>query len=505
MAEEPQSHIIFKTIHGTFWLILGRGASMIAGIVATVFIVRKLGPEQYGYVPLINSMLGMAMILADGGLGPSTAFHLATCRNKESSASRLLARTLRLRLFTLIPICILFYALIPSVADLLHVPVLTGGLPLIVTGLLFVLSLSRWTGKAYEGLGEAGRLGQIRTFLSLASPISQVLLVSLGLGVLGVIGGQVFGNGIAIAILLLVLMRKFGRNREDFHECGETVSLFAVIRYALPLMVIHGSLFIFTQSAVLILKYYHPIQEVSYYGLAAQIVVLSQIPALSVASATAPQIATLNLDKQERASALLSLSLRSLVIVYAPLSAFIAVAAPAIIIHLFSVEFLPAAPILRAYAIYIFFSAMGGFASMSLDYAGKARLRMWIVGGGAISNLVFCFLLIPRFGSMGAVLAVQAAHIPLIVIYLILLKRHHRLSIRRLPRFSFIVFLATVVSGGLLHVILTHHHHSLPALISGILIASGCYGILLIMAGIINPLEICDVLRSKVHVSPFRK
>ncbi|MDP6416698.1 MAG: flippase, partial [Gammaproteobacteria bacterium] len=467
MTNETQAHIIFRSIHGTFWLIVGRTASLVAGIAATVFIVRKLGPEQYGYIPLINSILGMAMIVADGGLGPSTAFYLARYRNRNAAVSRLLTKTVWLRLITLVPVCILFYALIPSAAVFFSVPIFAGCLPIFMAGLLMALALSRWTEKAYAGLGEAGRLGKFQTCFSLASPICQALLVSMGFGVLGVIAGQVAANGALVIVLLLAMLLKFRRAAVKDTECADVVSSLAVIRYAMPLMVIHGSLFVFTQSAVLVLKYYHSIQEVSYYGLIAQIAVLTQIPALSLASATAPMIATLNQEKPERASALLGLSLRSLVIAYAPLVAFTALAAPAIITHVFSVEFLSAVPILRIYAPYILFYALGGFASMSLDYEGKARLRMWLVAGGALANLAFCFLLIPRHGTMGAAVATLVSHLPLIVTYLLLLKRVYRISVRRLPRFGLSIALATAVSALLLHTMLAYSPDSLPSLILG--------------------------------------
>ena len=79
----------------------------------------------------------------------------------------------------------------------LKAPLLTDRI-VIVVSFIFIQILSRWIGKAYQGLGEAGRLGKAQVYVAWVSPLSQISLVALGWGVFGALCGQVFGNAIVV-------------------------------------------------------------------------------------------------------------------------------------------------------------------------------------------------------------------------------------------------------------------------------------------------------------------
>jgi O-antigen/teichoic acid export membrane protein len=213
IISKPNMSILLKSIKGTVWLTASRLLSVVFGAIATVFIARWLGPNRYGYLPLVSSILGIAMIFGDAGLGPSTAYYLAQHQDNANDSGRIVFKAFRLRLLTLIPVCVIFVLLMPYISSFVRAPLLRGALMIFAGSLFFVQIMSRWTGKTYEGLGQVSRLGKTQMFISWVSPLSQVLFVALGFGVLGAIGGQVFGNGIVVAILIVWLLRNYKIDR----------------------------------------------------------------------------------------------------------------------------------------------------------------------------------------------------------------------------------------------------------------------------------------------------
>src|SRR5438270_5493921 len=63
-----------QVVRGSLWTLGGQGVTILAAFVATPFVIRLLGAEQYGVLSLINVMIGY-LAFADMGMGmASTRF-----------------------------------------------------------------------------------------------------------------------------------------------------------------------------------------------------------------------------------------------------------------------------------------------------------------------------------------------------------------------------------------------------------------------------------------------
>ena len=488
--------IIRKSIEGTIWLTASQLISIAIGAVSTVFIARYLGPDKYGYLPLIASIVGIAMIFGDAGLGPSTSYFLAHHQDNKEYSSGLLCKALKLRFLTILPLCVIFMYVMPQISGFLNAPLLKDNLAIAVVFLFFIEIMFRWTGKAYEGLGEAYRLGRAQVFLSWIAPLSKILLVALGFGVLGAIGGQVFGSVIIVTLLMLLLLRKHKLKKVTGNINNLPVSYSQIIRYALPLMIIHAGFFVYMQSDILILKYFRNIEDVSYYGLIVQLAVLIQIPALSFGKSTAPLVASVRENPSEKTCTLVRRSLRYIVVVYAPIALFLYILSPTFITLIFSQKYLPSVPILRIYIPFIFCFAIAGFASLTLDYSGKARLRMIFVGISAIANVGLNLWLVPRFGMAGAAWATQVTYVPLVMIYVYLITKLYNISFKGSHIFLIKLFCALVLSGIILMTLGKATRESSTALIATVCLALVCYGSTLILTRLVRLDEIRTILRT---------
>lgn len=487
--------LLIKSVKGMAWLTVSRLLSLAFGVISTIFIVRWLGPDEYGYLPLISSILGIAMIFGDAGLGPGTSYYLAQHQGNPQHCKGILFKALKLRILVLLPICLLFICMMPYAAFVLKAPLIKGGLIAIAGGLFFVQIMSRWLGKAYEGLGQADRLGRFKVFTSWLSPLSQLLLVFLGFGVPGAIGGQAFGNAVVVAILLILLLKQYTKNKVTNSRDNCPVSCAQIIRYALPLMIIHASFFIYMQSDILILNYFTSIENVSYYGLIAQLVVLIQIPALSFGNSTAPLVLSAGKESFDKASVLVRQSIKYIVIFYAPVVLFLFILAEPIITTVFSEDYLPSAGILRIYTPFIFCFAISGFVSLALDYSGKARTRMVFVSTSAIINVALNLWLIPKFGMVGAAWATQATYVPLVAIYLYLITTYYRISLKGAPVFLIKLFCCLVLSGALLIAAKQVISSRYVLLVAASLSFFICYSSMILLAKLVRIFEISSVVK----------
>lgn len=488
--------ILLKSVKGTVWLTASRLLSVVFGATAAVFIARWLGPAQYGYLPLVYSILGIAMIFGDAGLGPSTSYYLAQHQDNAELSRRILFKTLRLRLLSLIPLCLAFVLLMPWISSFVKAPLLRGTLVIFAGSLFLVQIMSRWTGKTYEGLGQATRLGRTQMFISWLSPLTQLLLVALGFGVLGAIGGQVFGNGIVVAILIVWLLRNYNADSSCDSPREDLVSYPQIIRYALPLMIIHASFFVYMQSDILILKYFRNIEDVSYYGLIAQLVVLIQIPVLSFGNATSPLLVSAAKESAQRARNLVKQSLRYVVIFYAPVVLILFLLSDSLIAAVFSEKYLPSARVLRIYLPFLFCFAISGFVSLALDYCGKARLRMVFVSISAVANVALNLWLIPKFGMLGAAWATQATYVPLVVIYLYLIKNHFKIPLKGLPVFLAKLACALAVTASLLIALGNLLPESRAMLMATVCLALAGYALALFLTKVLRLHEIRSIMHT---------
>ena len=235
-----------KVLQGTFWVTFSNLFNLVLAGVATIFIARWLGPDKYGYIPLIASIIGLSMVLADGGVGPSTARFLAEVQGNEQKTWILLKRTLKLRVFILIPICFGLYCTIDWLSIFLNAPLLPKFGALIAL-LLFLQTMQRWIAKVCEGTGNTHFLGKISLTVSWTNPTFQLVLVLSGFGLYGVFVGRAVAYSLIVGVFLFLLVKKFYAEIPFPGKVKHIVSKSNIISYALPLMVIHASFFVYAK------------------------------------------------------------------------------------------------------------------------------------------------------------------------------------------------------------------------------------------------------------------
>ena len=401
-----------KVIKGTMWLTVSQILGILFGTVAVIVLTRLLGPTVYGYLPLITSLTGIGLIFGDAGLGAGTAYFVAQHRIDSSKLAKILHHALRIRLVSVLPFLLLFAAILLLCIPFMNAPLLLDTWIFIAVLLLFLVQvLSRWIVKVFEGLGETRYSGMVQAALGWLSPLGQVALVVAGFGLMGAVFAQLAGNSIIIILLFIVLYTKFMR----FPASRTPVTTRMIVNYSLPLMLLNGTAFIYSASGPLIVKWIGSIQDVSYYGLASQIVTISQIPALAFASATAPVVAAE--ENQNIANKIVRNGIRLLTIAYAPIVLYTAIASTKIIHLVFTESYGQTARLLCILQPYLLASALAAFFSLLWDYCGMARKRLVLVGAASVMFLGLAVFAGFHYGPEGVALAAVVTYLPLVACY----------------------------------------------------------------------------------------
>jgi len=443
-----------RVLRGAFWLAFSKIFHLFLAGVTIIFIARWLGPDNYGYIPLVASIIGLSMVFADAGVAPSTARFLAEIQGNEHSIWSLLKRTFKLRLFILMPLCLGLYLTIDWLAKFLNAPLLPK-FGWLIALLLFLQTMQRWIAKVCEGTGNIDFLGKVNLSINWTKPTLQVALVLAGLGLLGFFVGQAVAYFLIIGVFFFLLIKKFYSEDTMPGKVEPIVSKSHIISYALPLMVIHASFFLYMQSDILMLKYFKDIQEVSFYGIATRMATLIVVPVAAFGASAAPLVLVLKKDSIQRAREMIFKSLKYLIVIYTFVSLVIFIYANEIVEILFSARYLSSAAPLKIYSIFIFFLAISSFVSFVLDYSGLAKIRMILVATSAGLNVLLNLILIPKYGMIGAAWATQITYSPLVMIYIWLIAKHYQLLF-----FDIFKMLINIVTIGLITLVILYLFHS---------------------------------------------
>jgi len=392
--------------------ITGQFAIKVISFIFMVYVVRRLGDDNFGKYSFVLAYVGLFSVLSDLGIG---AFAVREIAKDKTKTSYLISNIVLLRL-------------ILSVITVFMVTTLAGSLGYsndVVWGVL-VHSCALFL---YAVLGpfDAVWIGNERLDYSAAlSVIHPLVFVALGApallrgyGFMGLILASFVGVAVMTAMSAAVAIRKFGRitlsiQKSDWNR---------LIMAALPFGAIHFFRAITYKVDTVLLSLFQTDAVVGWYSVACNLIFtlmiiayginLALYPALSRRQAQDP--ASIGLIHQRTIKYLLMLSL--------PIAMGTTLLADKIITFLYTAEFSPAIPALRILIWVLpmlFLSDFSGYVAIVND---KERAAARVVATGALVNVVSSLLLIPNFGLLGASMATILTEIVILTQYYLLLRK----------------------------------------------------------------------------------
>ena len=178
---------------------------------------------------------------------------------------------------------------------------------------------------------------------------------------------------------------------------------------ALPMLLIVGFNLINARLDVIMIGFFRGTAEVGVYAAATRLAGLILFGIISVNAISAPLISQMHsqnrIDELQR---IVAISVRGIALFTLP-SALIIGLLGRMALGLFGNDFTVGYAALLILLAGQAFSALTGSVGLIMTMTGNQAIAAWIVGGGALCNLVLNLLLIPRFGIEGAALATSVS------------------------------------------------------------------------------------------------
>lgn len=372
-------------------LVSGEIVSRGVAFIATAVLAYRLGPDGFGILGFAAALTGYLVTAVTGGLRDLATREIA---RRPQEAARLASSIVRFRLWLgLVSLLVAF-----AVAALLPKPPLVRATVALSAVSLLPLALN--TSWAYRALERSWLVSASLVLAQLVFAAGVVVLVHGPADLLRVPILQAVGE-LAAAFLLLPLL--IGAWRAGSASEGATA-----MRGAGTITASRILRTLIVTSDVVILSFLANDYQVGLYSAAYRLCFLLTAVAVSTHVALLPQLARAH-DNPVKGSQVLASSLWLSGTIGLPLVLGGVLVAPDLLSFLFGPEFRAGGGALRILLAGTGLLFLHGAFNQVLLVRGRLGLQTKIVGVAAAVNLVLNFLLIPRYGILGAALATLTA------------------------------------------------------------------------------------------------
>ena len=425
------------------------GASVaLAGFIGNAITARLLGPDNLGVFAYVVWCVTIASIIAALGIGVVQQRFIPSLRaeGKNDEAEGLVGATTRLSMVAAIVGGLFLFAYFslsgksalegPSPAS--RSVVITVALTWFICWRMADIYLFYLRGE--QRFGELARLSAFSALIKLA-------VMALGawlFGIPGALAGFIAGNILPATRVFWLLRKKPSVGQ----ELKSAVMRFALASWAASVI---GGL-VFGRTEIVFLQHYTGIGAVGLFTAAAAVAEMPvQLPPLLL-SALLPRFSEQHgLGAQDDMHRLYRTMTSLVAMVIMPLCLGIAAIAPVLVPLLFGAQFADAVPIASVLLTAAAISSLGVTTAYLLQSMGKAGFLLMSNAVGLVGTIALGFLLIPRFGLMGAACSRGIVQISVVLIETWYLTR--RLGIAPPYRALGAITLASVAQGAVAYVV----------------------------------------------------
>jgi O-antigen/teichoic acid export membrane protein len=428
----------------------------------TLFLVRRLGPADYGVFSLALGLAALLMLPADFGIAQSAGRFIAEHRDDAAALARILGAATRLKVLTGGLVAVALFALAGPIADAYGEPRLEWPLRGMALA-LFGQSLLTLYLQAFISLGRLGTNLRLVAGESALEASASVALVLVAGGASAAAFGRAVGYAGGALLAIVLVRRAFGGGAVSLRKIEGAVP---IARYAGVMLVVNGTYSLFSQMDVLLIGALLSTSAVGQFSAPARLTFLLHYPGLALSNAVSPRMAAR--PGHEPDVATFRLALRLLIIVQAAMVAPVLVWATPIVELLLGDEYSKSDDVLRAMTPFIVFQGVGPLLAVSVNYLGEARRRVPIAVGALVVNVAINLALLREIGVVAGAIATSAAWLVYVGGHLVIC--HQLLDLR--PRAMALTFarslLAAAAMAGVLLAFGTSDV-SVPALVAGLL------------------------------------
>jgi O-antigen/teichoic acid export membrane protein len=422
-------------------------AQLVGGVltaILTIFLARELSPDQFGAFTFALSVIAIATLFADVGIGSATGRFMAERRDQPSAAAAVFATALRLKLLTGLPATVALFVLAKPICHTFGTGDAVWALRASAIALFAQTLFNLFLG-AFIALGKLRYNVLLATVESVAEVSASVPLVIIGGTAAAAAFGRAAGFSIGVIVAAAFARRTLGarRNREQPAEPKlPAVSSRRLMGYAGPLLLVDAAFRLFVSIDVLLIAaIIGGGARIAAFGLPMRLTVFLEYPAAAVASAVAPRLTQ---GRSDDDVALLGDSIRYLTIVQMLVTAPLLIWPEAIMSLLFGDKYPEATGVLRALAPFVLLSGIAQLTTLSVNYLGEAWRRVPIAVVMLSANVIIDVVLLPKIGIVAGAVGTSVAYVMWVPAHVWILRKRGGLLVR-----PFLLTLArSILAGG---------------------------------------------------------
>jgi O-antigen/teichoic acid export membrane protein len=371
--------------------------------VMTVYLVRALGPRDYGVFALAVGIGTLLMLASDFGLTGSAGRFIAELRGDPRAVSAVVSDSTLLKLVIVVPVCVGLFALAGPIANAYDTPGLAWplrGMSLAVFGQSMFLMYRG----VFVALGRVSVTWRVTLIESAIEAGASIMLVLLGAGAAGAAFGRAAGYVLGALLTVLMTVRLLGRDSVGLRSRGYARRVFG---YGTALLIVVVAFTLFEQMNVLLIGAIISAKAVGVFEAPWRLTTFLSYGGQALAFGVAPRLARRK-DEGPNVRAFESAT-RYLTIVQGALVAPLLVWTTPIVELVLGSGYGGSVAVLRALTPYVFLVGLGTFITLAVNYIGEARRRIAISIATAALIAAIDAVLLPRIGIVGGAVATDVS------------------------------------------------------------------------------------------------
>lgn len=373
--------------------------------VLTIFLVRYLGPAEYGVFALAMGVGVLILIPTDLGVSESAARFIAERRGDSSAAAAVIADAIRLKVLVTGAAALALVALAGPIAAAYDTPELAWPLRILAVA-VFAQSVVLLWAAVFEALGRISVYLRLITVESAIEVVGSIVIVLFGTGAAGAMVGRAGAYAFAAGFGLALVIRTVGRSvrpRRGGHGHARRIAV-----YGSALVIVDGAFAAFTQIDVLLIGALLSVSAVGLFEAAYKLAGFLYLIGLPVRSAVAPRLARGEGEPDREA---LELALRYLILAQGVIIAPLVVWAEPLTRIVLGTDYLGSVDTLRALAPFAVLSAISPLLAGAATYLGAARRRIPIAIAALLINAAIDLALLNEIGIIAGAIGTDVAYV----------------------------------------------------------------------------------------------
>lgn len=449
----------------------------------TLFLVRYLGPHDYGVYALALSVGGVVLLPADLGVTRSAARFVAERRGDTAEVVGVIRHGIRLKAIGSGVVAVGLVVAAGPIANAYGIESLKTALWIIAVATV-VQGFTAFFITTFEALGRNSvgfRLGFAESGVELCAALGLVLA---GAGVSGALAGRAIGYGFGAALGGLLLLRIVGRRRPPRAASSTALTARRIARYAGTIFVIDAAYAAFGYIDVLLIGAFLDARAAGAFSAPVQLIAPTVYVALALAAGIGPRLAS---DRgAEPDTEALQAGLRIVLGLQFMMAVPIVVWAPSIVNIALGSDYGASVDVLRALGPYLVMLGVGPLLALSVNYLGEARRRVPLALAAVAVNALLDAILIPKIGIVAGAIGTDIAYFIFVAGHVVIVRKLIDLPLRPLGLTLARVSIASLAMAAVLIAFGTGKL-AVPVIVAGGALAVATYVAALLATGELTP------------------